>query len=175
MNAPAPVAELAHVSWLLGTWAGVGLGQYPTIESFRFYQEAAFTQDGRGFIAYHSRSWILNDAGDRIRPGGTESGFLRPRPDNEVELLLTHPTGFAEVWLGKVEITGLSDAVVTGARMELVTDGIMRTGSAKDVSAGHRLYGLVDGELLWTYDMAAVGLPLQNHLSARLTPAAGGE
>ena len=74
-----------------------------------------------------------------------------------------------------MEITGLADAVVTGARMGLVTDGIMRTGSAKDVSAGHRLYGLVDDELLWTYDMAAVGLPLQNHLSARLTPASGGE
>jgi THAP4-like, heme-binding beta-barrel domain len=30
------------------------------------------------------------------------------------------------------------------------------------------LYGLVDGELMWAFDMAAVDQPLQPHLSARL-------
>jgi len=32
------------------------------------------------------------------------------------------------------------------------------------------MYGLVGGKLLWTFDMAAVGEPLQNHLAASLTP-----
>lgn len=163
--------ELAHLSWLLGSWSGVGLGHYPTIEPFRFFQEATFAHDGRPFLSYHSRSWLLDDAGERLRPSGTEVGYLRPRPDNEVELLLQHPTGISEVWYGRVEVTDLVDATVTGARMELTTDGIMRTQSAKEVNAGHRLYGLVAGELLWTYDMAAVGEPIQNHLSARLRPS----
>ncbi|MBA3620530.1 MAG: FABP family protein, partial [Acidothermales bacterium] len=55
-----------------------------------------------------------------------------------------------------------------GARVELVTDVVARTRTAKEVTAGHRLYGLVDGDLLWAYDMAAQGQPLQSHLSARL-------
>lgn len=163
-------SELSHLSWLLGSWAGVGLGQYPTIDDFRFGQEVTFTTDGRPFLYYLSRSWILDEEGNRIRPSATETGYLRPLPDNEVELLLTHPTGFAEIWLGKVTITDIQDARITGARAELQTDGIMRTATAKEVNAGSRLYGLVNGELLWTYDMAAVEQPMSNHLSARLTP-----
>jgi hypothetical protein len=163
--------ELAHLSWLLGSWAGVGLGHYPTISPFRFFQEVTYGHDGRPFLSYHSRSWLIDDDGNRIRPSGTEFGYLRPLPDNEVELLLQHPTGISEIWYGRVEVTDLVDAAITGARMELTTDGIMRTETAKEVNAGHRLYGLVAGELLWTYDMAAVGEPLQNHLSARLRPA----
>jgi hypothetical protein len=38
------------------------------------------------------------------------------------------------------------------------------------VDAGDRLYGLMNGELMWTYDMAAVGQEMQNHLWARLKP-----
>ena len=45
---------------------------------------------------------------------------------------------------------------------------VARTATAKEYTAGHRLYGLVDGDLLWTFDMAAVGHPLTSHLSARL-------
>ena len=48
------------------------------------------------------------------------------------------------------------------------TDVVARTASAKEYTAGHRLYGLVDGDLLWAYDMAAMGQPLQSHISARL-------
>ena len=60
---------------------------------------------------------------------------------------------------------------ITGARAELRTDAVMRTASAKDYSQGHRLYGLVEGRLLWTFDMAAVGQPLGNHLAATLSRA----
>jgi hypothetical protein len=80
-----------------------------------------------------------------------------------VELLLSHPTGVVEIYVG----------TVTGARVELRTDVVARTESAKEYSAGHRLYGYVEGDLLWTYDMAANGQALQNHLSARLQRVAG--
>ena len=57
------------------------------------------------------------------------------------------------------------------ARATLRTDVIAASPSAKPYSAGERLYGLVNGELMWTFDMAAVGEPMTNHLSARLRPA----
>ncbi len=156
-------------AWLIGTWVGVGTGQYPTIEDFRFGQEVAFASDGRAFLAYSSRSWLLDEDGNRVRPLATESGFWRPQEENRVEVTLAHPTGFAEVWYGQMEVTGLENAVVTGARVDLRTDAIMRTTTAKEYSQGHRLYGLVEGRLLWTFDMAAVGEPLVNHLAASLS------
>jgi hypothetical protein len=157
-------------SWLVGRWVGVGLGQYPTIDDFRFGQEASFSTDGRPFLSYWSRSWLLDDDGNRVRPLATETGFWRPREDNEVEVTLAHPTGYAEIWYGQLEVTGLENATITGARAELRTDIVARTRSAKEYSQGHRLYGLVEGKLLWTYDMAAMGEGLVNHLAATLLP-----
>ena len=61
-----------------------------------------------------------------------------------------------------------------GARIELTTDAVVRTESAKEVTAGHRLYGLVDGKLLSTYDMAAMGHPISNHLAIALEPIPDG-
>jgi hypothetical protein len=151
-------ADCAPIVWLLGTWQGNGQGDYPTIESFSFRQEVIFAHDGRPFFHYFSRTWITDDRGEDIRPGALETGFLRPRPDNRLELVMTHPTGFVEVWYGDVD----------GAKIELKTDAVVRTESAKEYSAGHRLYGLVDGDLMWAFDMAAMGQPLQPHLWGRL-------
>lgn len=164
--------EILPLSWLIGSWVGVGTGHYPTIEDFRFGQELTFYCDGRPFLTLTSRSWILDDEGNRVRPGAMESGFFRPRPDNEFEALITHPTGFAEVWHGKVIVSEIQDARITRAHLEMSTDSVMRTASAKEYVGGHRLYGLVaDGDLAWTFDMAAVGQPLTNHLAAKLAPA----
>ena len=171
MDADAVKAELAPLSWLIGHWVGVGTGHYPTIEDFRFGQEVVFSTDGRPFLNYSSRSWLLDEDGNRVRPLASESGFIRPRPDNHLEMQLSHPTGYAEIWYGKVEITGIEQAVITGARAEMRTDAVMRTESAKEYTLGHRLYGLVDGKLLWTFDMAAMGQPLSNHLAASLLRA----
>ena len=161
--------ELLPISWLIGRWVGVGLGQYPTIENFRFGQEVSFSTDGRPFLSYWSRSWLLDDDGNQVRPLATETGFWRPRPENHFEVTLAHPTGYAEIWYGNVEVTGIENATITGARATLKTDAVMRTESAKEYSQGERLYGLVDGKLLWTFDMAAMGQVMQNHLSASLT------
>lgn len=151
-------ADLMPYAWLVGQWQGSGHGDYPSIEAFQFGQEVAFAHDGRPFLHYFSRTWLVDDEGNTLRPASLETGFLRPRPDSECELVLAHPTGFAEVWYGHVD----------GAKIELGTDVIARTQSAKEVTAGSRLYGLVDGDLLWAYDMAAEGHPLQSHLWGRL-------
>lgn len=163
--------ELVPLAWLIGRWAGVGLGQYPTIDDFRFGQEVSFSTDGRPFLSYASRSWLLDDDGEKVRPLATESGYWRARPGNRIEVTLAHPTGFAELWVGDVEVLGIEDARITGARCTLRTDVVTRSESAKEYHAGERLYGLVNEELLWTFDMAAMGQDMTNHLSARLKPA----
>jgi hypothetical protein len=168
VEVPEPLRPL---SWLIGSWVGVGTGQYPTIDDFQFGQEIVFSTDGRPFLSYWSRSWLLDGDGNQVRPLATECGFWRPRPDNDIEVTLAHPTGYSELWLGRQEVTALENATITGARAELRTDVVARTPSAKEYSQGHRLYGLVGGKLMWTYDMEAVGQPMGNHLAATLRPA----
>ena len=150
--------DLLTLAFLLGQWHGNGHGDYPTIEPFHFGQEMGFTHDGRPFLHYFSRTWLVDDDGKPGRPLGLENGFMRPRPGNEIEFLLTHPTGFAEIYYGTVE----------GPRIIMATAAVVRTNSAKEYVAGQRLYGLVEGDLLWTFDMAAVGQELQPHIWARL-------
>jgi hypothetical protein len=85
--------------------------------------------------------------------------------------MLAHPTGIVEIYLGEI----------TGTRIEMATDVVARTATAKEVTAGHRLYGLVgsggpaDQDLAYAYDMAAVGQELQPHLSAQLKRVSSGE
>jgi hypothetical protein len=147
----------------IGLWRGTGKGGYPTIEDFDYAQEVRISHDGRPFLAYESRAWIIDDDGKAVRPAMREVGWFRPQPDDTVELLLTNPTGIAEVYFGKVD----------GLKVELSTDAVVRTPSAKEVSANHRLYGLVEGALLYAVDMAAVGHGLTPHLSARLERVGG--
>ena len=132
-------------------------------------QELSISHDGRPFLIHWSRTWRLDENGEQVEPLAMESGFWRPLPNNEVELLLSHPTGISETWFGKVTVTGIVNAQITGARVELKTDAIVRTTTAKEVTGGERLYGLVDGNLGWVYDMAAVGVSMKSHASFHLT------
>ncbi|WP_119726981.1 FABP family protein [Thermomonospora amylolytica] len=150
--------DLKPLEFLVGEWEGAGVGGYPTIESFRFGQEISFTHTGKPFLIYTSRTWLLDDEGGLDRPLATETGYWRPLPDNEVEVTLAHPTGIVEIYLGNVAFS----------RVELRTDVVARTATAKEVTAGHRLYGLIGEDLGWAYDMAAMGQPLQSHVSAQL-------
>jgi hypothetical protein len=161
---PAPELhpDLASLSFLLGRWEGAGVGGYPTIESFRYGEELSFSHNSKPFLIYSSRTWLLDEEGHPGRPSHRETGYWRPQPDGGVEVLLVHPTGIAEIYLGKI----------TGTRIEMSTDLVTRTASAKEVTAGHRLYGLVADDLAYAFDMAAVGQELQPHLSAQLKQVA---
>jgi hypothetical protein len=158
---PEPHPGLAPLAFLLGRWQGAGVGGYPTIESFRFGQEISFSHNGKPFLSYVSRTWLLDEDGKPGRPLATETGFWRPQPEGKLEVLLAHPTGITEIYLGEI----------TGTKIEMSTDVVTRTGSAKEYTAGHRLYGIVGADLAYAYDMAAVGQPLQPHLSAQLKRA----
>lgn len=154
--------DLKASEWLLGTWHGNGRGDYPTIDAFDYEQEVAFAHDGRPFLHYFSRAWITDEDGERLRPGALETGFLRPGADGVVELVLAHPTGYAELWYGEHGESG------GGPNLTLATDAVIRTATAKEYTAGQRLYGLIEGDLLYAYDMAAQGQELQSHLWGRL-------
>ena len=162
-EAPAPVMHeaLAPIAFLLGRWEGAGVVGYPTIESAQFGQEIEFSHNGKPFLIYSSRTWRLDEEGRPGRPLAMETGFWRPQPERRLEVLLVHPTGITEIYLGEV----------TGTKIEMATDAVVRTATAKEVTAGRRLYGLVEGDLAYAYDMAAVGQPLQAHASARVKRA----
>ena len=162
--------EIVRISWLLGHWEGVGEGQYPNSKSFSFIQQLEFINDGRPFINYESRSWQLNSDGTSGEPMHSEKGFWRPGEGATVEVAISHVTGISEIWSGINEVLTIEDAKITSARARLATKWVGRVPSAKPVDAGDRLYGLMNGELMWTYDMAAVGQEMQNHLWARLKP-----
>ncbi|MDN5767835.1 MAG: FABP family protein [Humibacillus sp.] len=151
---------LRPIAWLIGRWEGVGVVGYPTIEEAQFGQEVEVSHDGRGFLKWESRAWILDaSSGEKVRNAAVESGYWRPLENGEVELLLVHPTGILELYYGTIE----------PARIQLKTDGVLRSPGAKEYNAATRMYGLVDSQLFWAMDMAAVGQELQSHLSARLT------
>lgn len=149
---------LVPLAFLLGAWEGEGVVEYPTITRTLFAQRIEFTHNGKAFLGYVSRAWEIDQAGTKLRPLSTETGYWRPQPGNELEVLLSHPTGFVETWVGEIR----------GPRIELRTDVVVRMPSAKEYTAGHRLYGLVDSQLMWAFEMAAVGQPLQPHASAAL-------
>jgi THAP4-like, heme-binding beta-barrel domain len=157
-EAGEPHADLAPLGFLLGRWEGAGVGGYPTIESFHFGQEISFSHNGKPYLIYVSRTWLLDADGKPGRPLAMETGFWRPRPEGRLEVVLAHPTGIVEIYLGEV----------AGTKIEMATDLVAVTESAKDVRAGRRLYGLVGTDLAYAYDMAAEGQPLQPHLSAHL-------
>lgn len=151
---PAPLVPLA---WLIGRWEGAGVVGYPTMYSVNFGQEIEFRHDGRPFLHYRSQAWLLDDEGNQVRPLASEVGYWRPK-ETGLEVLLSHPTGYVEIYLGRAE----------GPRIELATDVVARTETAKEYTAAKRMYGLVNGDLMWVMDMAAVGQPLQSHASAQL-------
>jgi THAP4-like, heme-binding beta-barrel domain len=150
----------------IGVWRGRGKGGYSTIEDFDYAQEIRISHDGRPFLLYESRSWIIEEDGTPIRPGAREVGWWRPTSDgDEVEMLMASPTGIMELYFGQAESNP--------PRLDVQTDAVVRTPTAKEVRAGHRLFGIVNGELLYAYEMAAVGQPMQDHLSARLVRVGG--
>ncbi|MEV0892027.1 FABP family protein [Promicromonospora sp. MEB111] len=97
----------------------------------------------------------------------TETGYWRvssDRPDgleenkHALEVLAADASGRITVYIG----------AVGNGRIDLASDAIARTSTASEVRASKRLYGLVQGRLLWVEELAAFGEPLRSYASAEL-------
>ena len=165
-------------------------GQPPAVRrTHEFGQRISFSHDGTPWLNYSSFAWLLDD---ERTPLASETGFWRlerpaevgdrgpgmlpgqgvapytsaqtveilRRPDDGfgLEVQLVHPTGVNELYLGRV----------AGPRIDLSTDAVLRSSNAKEYSAATRMYGLVENDLLWAWDIAALGQELRTHASGRL-------
>lgn len=188
-------ADLAPLSWLIGVWEGTGVIEY-TVGDHRYQGEfthrVSFSHDGTGYLNYAATAIMAAAEGEESVPLVAESGFWRlARPaaasdagpallppsvpavvrtvdDVEelraesggfpLEVSIAHSDGALELYLGEIN----------GPRIDIATDAIVRGPGGKDYGAGSRMYGLVDGHLLWAWDIAALGAGMASHASARL-------
>lgn len=188
-------ADLAPLSWLIGVWEGAGVIEY-TADGHRFEGEfthrVSFSHDGAGYLNYSATGWMAAAEGESSVALVAESGFWRlsrpataadPGPallppiestpartvdDVEqlradsggfpIEVSLAHSDGTLELYLGEIN----------GPRIDIATDAIVRGAGGKEYGAASRMYGLVEGHLLWAWDIAALGSELASHASARL-------
>lgn len=111
---------------------------------------------------------VLGDSAPEPIFWSTETGYWRVAPEphpgvpanqTSLEVLLSDPAGRVSVYLG----------VAADGKVQLVSDLIARTGTAAEVSASKRMYGNVNGNLMWVHSLAAFGHPMQDYVSATLT------
>jgi hypothetical protein len=155
---------LAPFADFIGTWEGEGVGGYPTLDAdFPFAERIVIADYGKPVLQFSSESWSIDDG----RPLARQSGFWRPTSATELEVVLVVASGFAEILYGGL-VTGPA-----GVHLELTTDVVARTFTAKEVTAEKRMYAVRADKLMYAVDMAAVGHELTPHLSAALDRVSG--
>ncbi len=148
--------EIEPLAFLLGTWRGTGIGEYPTVESFAYEEDLEFGNVGKPYMTFRQRTWLVR--GDERLPSHMELGFWRPRPGGSVEVISAHPNGVAEVEVGTVE----------GSRVALSSHRLITSPSAKDVVRLEREFAVEADAMTYDVRMEAVGQPLGPHLRAEL-------
>lgn len=151
---------LMGLSWLIGSWQGNGHGQWPGMGEFEFGQRIDFATNQGPYLHYLSQIYTVDAEGKPDRPLTMETGFWRPGADASLECVLTSPEGWVDVWVGRIE----------GVKIEMRTDLVARTATAGvTYTAGQRLYGNVEGDLMWTFDRATADVEMHPYLWGRLT------
>ncbi|WP_454085082.1 FABP family protein [Georgenia sp. Marseille-Q6866] len=184
--------EVYPLAWLVGSWRGYGVMAYPGVPEQPLVHEMTFDHDGGPYLRCTSTLWAVDaehsSSVSQEMPGAvgaellakaevwaTETAYWRATPaapeepadgekpsgqrSTDIEVLVAQPTGHVVVYIGSVR----------PARIDIVSDAVVRTASAQDVSASSRMYGLVQGDLLWVEELAAFGHELQSYASGRLS------
>jgi hypothetical protein len=160
LRSGVPVHDgLLAVLPLVGVWVGSGEGVAASGGQFRYGQQISFVHDGRPFLAYEARSWLLDESGAVIRQAWRESGFWRPgaTPD-DLEVIIAANTGQSLLYTG----------TAGDQRWELETISARPAPTAKIVDGERRLYAIVDGALAYATELAPHGRTMAPHLNARL-------
>ena len=140
---------------LVGRWVGEGAGEYPTIEPFTYREVLEISAiPGRPLATWRSTT----TDGPSGEPRHSEMGFLRATGDG-AELVLAH--GF-----GVTEISVMTPGGPGEYRFESVS--IACSPTAKSVDAVVRAMSVRGDRLEYRTAMAAVGVEMTHHLSARL-------
>jgi hypothetical protein len=145
---------------LVGVWEGAGVGVKPSDGSpFQYGQQLRFSHDGRRFLVYESRSWLLDDDGEFVRLALRETGFWRPGPgDDDFEVSMTSMVGLTQIFLG----------TAGDLRWQLATATIAKTPTATGVAQEARIYAIIDEQLRYVTELALLGAELQPHLNGAL-------
>lgn len=188
-------SDLVPLSWLLGVWEGTGVIDYE-VEGHHFTGEfthrVTFRHDSGDHLSYSASAVFVTGDDEATLALADEVGFwrvARERTDadagpgllppraaaaergvDDVEALRNDTDGF-DIEVSLVRSDGVSElylGTVTGPRVDLATDAVVRTSTAREYVKAERMYGLVDGHLLWAWDISALGAPLASHASARL-------
>jgi len=155
MSQPFPQhPDLEPIAFLLGRWRGEGKGEYPTIPPFAYEEEIRFWHVGKPMLMYTQRT--MTPADGMLRH--SEMGYWRPAGEGRLEIVLAHPTG----------ITEIQEGTVSGSRIEVSSSMVGLTGTAKKVTKLERSFDVRGDVLSYELRMAAVGQPLQRHLTAEL-------
>lgn len=153
---------LVGLAWLRGRWEGTGYREWPGEEKIRFGAQVDFAENGADYLHYISQSFLLDDDGHPIAPLALETGFWRADAQAGVEVVLCGPDGYAEVLYGTLQ----------PGRVDLISDAVIRTKDAPVAyTAGRRLYGLVEGRLMYSVDRATEDVGLRPYTWATLERA----
>jgi hypothetical protein len=150
--------DLMPLAWLVGTWRGKGKCEYPGIEGFAFAQEVSFNHDGQNYLNYFSRTWQIDENNEIVKPHDAEVGFWRVRDKDVLEVSLSHNEGSNQGWLG----------IIRGPKIQLAMDKAYQSPTIKAIDAGSRLYGLVEGQLFTSLDIAKGEHELQAYMWSSL-------
>ena len=154
--------KLTALGWLVGRWEGTGNGTDHEGVGFEFEQRIEFNHNGGEYLYYASQTFLLGEDGAEAEPFGMETGFWHPKADASIEVMLANSDGWTELLVGQIQVT----------RIDLRTDAVVRAeGAQVSHSAGQRLYGKVDGDLMYALDRATAEHDLRPHLWARLKRA----
>ncbi|HHU38835.1 MAG TPA: FABP family protein [Propionibacterium sp.] len=150
---------LMGLAWLRGRWEGTGYREWPGEEKVQFGVQIDFTENGGDYLHYLAQMFLLDDEGRPESPLTIETGFWRATEDAEADVVMCSPEGYSEIWYGKLQ----------PGRVDLTTDAVVRSPlAAIEYTAGRRLYGNVEGKLMYSFDRATNDVPLRPYMWATL-------
>ena len=151
------VAEI--VDALLGTWVGVGKGDYPTIDDFAYREQTTITSRAdHPALHFDQRTWKQTEAGEA--PSHWETGLIVISSDGTVKLHNAQG-GRAETMLGTWT------ALEPGWRIDLRSTGF--AGDDRMIEST-RVFTIGTDTLSYVHEMGTAAHPsLTLHLKADLT------